>query len=537
MRAAAIPSTAGALALALALAPASGADARDDSRPSGGVPESAGVAAAAREAAADGIRWRHCPAAERLPRSVECGTVSVPVDYARPDGEHISLTVSRARATGEADKRLGPLVYNPGGPGGNGMNFPLYPRLGGLWKRLNTRYDFIGYAPRGVGRSDPLSCQDPEEFLKGPNFAPERPTWAFKQAMNRKAAAYAAGCAEAQPDRLRHYTTPNNARDLDVLRAALGQRKLSYFGVSYGTYIGSVYATLFPGHVGRLVLDSVVDPSPGSVWYQANLDQNRAFQRRWEDWKTWVARHHDTYRLGRTARQVQESFDAVRAAVDREPAGGTVGSKELLNTFLDTGYADVTWAPYARALADFRKGDPQALVKVAAPEMKRAGSEENGNAVYNAVECQDAPWPRDWTRWDRDNTATAAVAPFNTWNNAWMNLPCAYWKTESATPTNVRAKPGELPPVLLVAATRDAATPYKGALETRRRLPGSALVTERGAGNHGVSGGNACVDQHVERYLFQGRTPGHHAECGARPAPEPGAAKKSPPATVARAGR
>ncbi len=202
------------------------------------------------------------------------------------------------------------------------MSFPLYPRLGGLWKRLNARYDFIGYAPRGVGRSDPLSCQDPEEFLRGPNRSPAHPSWAFKQTMNERAAAYAAaGCAEAQPDRLRHYTTPNNARDLDVLRAALGQRGLSYLGVSYGTYIGSAYATLFPSHVRRLVLDSVVDPSPDSVWYQANLDQNRAFQRRWEDWKTWVARHEDAYRLGSTARQVQESFDAVRTAVDPEARG------------------------------------------------------------------------------------------------------------------------------------------------------------------------------------------------------------------------
>ncbi|MGP3986876.1 alpha/beta hydrolase [Streptomyces sp. 3N207] len=538
MRAAAIPSTVGALALTLASAPAAASAAPHGALPptySG--PEAAGVRAAARDAAARGIRWQPCPAAEQLPVSAECGTVRVPVDYTRPDGEHISLTVSRARATGNPAEYQGPLVYNPGGPGGNAMNFPLYPKLGGLWKRLNARYDFIGYAPRGVGRSDPLSCQHPEAFLKGPNHAAQHPTWAVKQAMNRKAAAYAAGCAKAQPDRLRHYTTPNNARDLDVLRAALGQRGLNFMGVSYGTYIGSVYATLFPGHVRRLVLDSIVNPAPDNVWYQANLDQNVAFERRWEDWKTWVARHDDTYRLGRTARQVQASFDAVREAVDREPAGGTVGSKELVAAFLDTGYADATWAPYARALSDFRKGEPGPLIKVAAPDMKKAKKEENGNAVYNAVECQDAPWPRDWPRWDRDNTVTAAVAPFNTWSNAWMNLPCAYWKTESATPLDVRTAVGQLPPVLLVAATRDGATPYTGALETRRRLAGSSLVTERGAGNHGVSGGNRCMDAHIERYLFEGRTPGTDAECAARPAPKPGARQQPLPAPGMRAAR
>ncbi|WP_173873325.1 alpha/beta hydrolase, partial [Streptomyces albus] len=464
---------------------------------------------------------------EHLPATVECGTVRVPVDYTEPDGDHLSLTVSRARATGDPGQYLGPLVYNPGGPGGNGMSFPRYPKLGGLWKRLNARYDFIGYAPRGVGRSDPLSCQDPAEFLKGPNPSPRHPSPAFKQAMNAKAAAYARGCARDRPERLRHYTTPDNARDLDVVRAALGRPRLSYLGASYGTYIGSVYATLFPGHVHRLVLDSVVDPSPDSVWYQANLDQNLGFERRWTDWKRWVAAHHGSYGLGRTADEVQTSFDTAMATVDRAPAGGTVGQKELVQAFLETGYADVTWAPYARVLSEFLRGNPAPLVKVAAPDMAQAASEENGNAVYNAVECQDAPWPREWDRWERDNTASAALAPFNTWDNAWMNLPCAYWHTTPSRPVDVRTGPGELPPVLLVAATRDAATPYQGALETRRRLAGSSLVTEVGAGNHGVSGGNPCVDAHIERYLFEGRTPGGHAECAARPEPKPGGRQQS----------
>ncbi|GHJ25168.1 protease [Streptomyces albus] len=528
---AAVFSTVGALALTAV--PMGPAVARET------VSEPVGVARAAAEAAAAGVQWRKCPAVERLPQPVECGTVRVPVDYTDPGGKHIRLTVSRARATGPAAERLGPLLYNPGGPGGNGMSFPLYKRLGGLWKRLNARYDLIGWAPRGVGRSDPLSCQDPHEFVKGPNPAPRHPSPAFKEAMRKKAAAYAEGCAAAQPDRLRHYTTPNNARDLDVLRAALGRPKLTYMGVSYGTYIGSVYATLFPGHVRRMVLDSVVDPSPDQIWYRANLTQNHAFERRWEDWKRWVAEHDGTYRLGRTAEQVQASFDRAMAAVEREPAGGTVGQKELVATFLTTGYADSTWAPHAKVLSEFLAGDPKPLVRIAAPRTAKAVSEENGNAVYNAVECQDAPWPRQWARWDADNTASAALAPFNTWENAWMNLPCAYWKTEPARPMEVRTRPGQLPPVLLVAATRDAATPYEGAVETQRRLAGSSLVTERGAGNHGVSGGNRCVDAHVERYLLTGRTPGDRAECAARPEPVPGGRQtaQAKPVSNARAAR
>nr|WP_107061407.1 alpha/beta fold hydrolase [Streptomyces sp. NRRL S-1868] len=550
VRTAATPCTAGVLALTLAVAVPSAAAALPapppgaPGVPGGGAPadeadRSPGVLAAAHEAAAEGIDWRRCPAAERLPSPVECGTVRVPVDYARPRGERIRLTVSRMPATGPARARQGALVYNPGGPGGNGMSFPLYGKqVGGVYKRLNAAYDLIGYAPRGVGRSAPLSCQDPKEFWRGPNPAPVHPSEAFKQRKRERARSYAEGCARAQGDRLRHYTTPNNARDLDVLRAALGERRLNFLGVSYGTYIGSVYATLFPGHVRRLVLDSVVDPSPHNIWYRANLDQNLGFERRWNDWKKWTAKHDDVYGLGRTARQVQSRFDAARASVARSPAGGTVGPKELLNAFLDTGYSDTAWPRHAEALARFGKGDERPLVKLAAPDPSKAVSEENGNAVYNAVECGDAPWPRDWPTWDRDNTASAAVAPFETWDNAWMNLPCAYWKTPSSRPLDVRTTPGQLPPVLLVAATRDGATPYSGALETRRRLAGSSLVTERGAGQHGVTGGNRCVDAHVERYLLTGKVPGDRADCAPRPAPRPdGARARTVPTSNSRAAR
>ena len=511
MRTPAICGSLTALALSLSLVPAS---------PAAGTPAPGTRSAGA--PARDGIDWKKCPKVEHLPRPVECGTVSVPVDHAKPHGERIELTVSRLRATGERSERQGSLVYNPGGPGGSGMSFPLYPKaLGGVWKKLNSRYDLVGYAPRGVGRSAPLSCQNPQLFAKAPGTSPRAPSPAFKRKMRDRAAAYARGCFEDQGDRLRHYTTRDNARDLDLIRAALGERKINFFGVSYGTYLGSVYATLFPGRVRRLVLDSVVDPSPDKIWYRANLDQNVSFEHRWNDWKAWTARHHEKYGLGRTASAVQRSFDRVRDAVDREPAGGKVGSKELLTSFFDTAYADEVWARHARALAAFRKGDPKPLTKLAAPDASEAAEDENGNAVYNAVQCSDAPWPREWAQWDADNSALAPFAPFNTWENAWMNLPCATWKVPASRPVDVRTGAGELPPVLLLAATRDAATPYEGAVETRRRLAGSSLVTERGAGTHGVSGGNKCADAHLVRYLFDGKTPGDSADCKARPEPKP----------------
>ena len=529
MRAAAIYGTLGALVLTAAgVAPASSSPAALP-LPLPGSREASGTATAARDAAAAGIDWKKCPAVEELQAPVRCGKVSVPVDYARPHGKQIELTVSRRRATGPAAGRQGPLLYNPGGPGGSGMSFPLFgDRLGGVWKKLNSGYDFVGYAPRGVGRSAPLTCRDPKQADRGAGRAPRVPSAAFKRAMRAKAAAYAKGCAQRQGDRLDHWTTPDNARDLDVLRAALGSPRLNFLGTSYGTYIGSVYATLFPRHVRRLVLDSVVDPRPDKIWYRSNLDQNPAFERRWNDWKRWVARHDAAYGLGHTPKTVQRNFDAARDAVDRGRLGGSagrsVGSRELVAGYLDVAYDDSTWAGHAAALAAFRKGDPRKLTGMVAPD--RAGAAgaaaaENSNAVYTAVQCSDAPWPRDWARWDRDNTALARRAPFNTWGNVWMNLPCAYWRGRQAQPVDVRAEPGLLPPVLLLAATRDPATPYEGAVETWKRLSGSSLVTERGAGTHGVTGGNSCADKHLAAYLLHGTTPGRAAECAPRPAPKP----------------
>ncbi|MEV0255120.1 alpha/beta hydrolase [Streptomyces sp. NPDC050732] len=515
--------TAGSLVLtALVATPAGSAS---GSPPS---PEMSGTTVAAQRAEAAGIRWGACAEAEGLPPSVRCGTVSVPLDYARPEGKQIKLTVSRAKATGKAAKRAvgrqGALVYNPGGPGASGTYFPL---VGALpeWKRIAAAYDLVGYAPRGVDRSARLSCQDPKRFGKAPSQAPTHPDASYKRERVARAKAYARGCADRNPG-LRHYTSLNNARDLEVLRAALGERRLTFMGASYGTYFGAVYATLFPSHVRRMVFDSAVNPDPTQVWYGNNLEQSLAFERRWADFRTWVAKHDKTYHLGKTPEAVQRSYEKVRAELAHEPAGGKVGPGQLQGAFLQAGYYDDYWPMRASALSAYLKGDPKPLIEQAAPEPRAAAENENGNAVYTAVECNDAPWPTDFETWDRDNSRLARVAPFETWDNAWMNLPCAYWPAPRQRPVDVRTAPGELPPTLILAAERDAATPYEGALELNRRLSGSALVTEENAGTHGIAGGpNKCVNAHFEAYLLEGRLPVRHASCAPHkePAPSSGA--------------
>ncbi|MFJ6750151.1 alpha/beta hydrolase [Streptomyces sp. NPDC091266] len=561
MRALALYGTIGSLVLtALATAPADGAT---------------GPSAAPPAPVPHRITFGRCAPVEHLPASVQCGRLTVPLDYARPDGKKISLTVSRIRATAPGE-RQGSLVFNPGGPGASSMDFPLYGTLP-KWRRTARAYDFVGYAPRGVGRSAPLSCQDPEKFSQAPTDSQAHPTEAFKRAKVAQAKAYARGCARRAGADLPFYNSVNNARDLDMLRAGLGEEKLTYMGASYGTYFGAVYATLFPGHVRRMIFDSVVNPDPRQIWYRNNLDQNIAFQGRWSDWLRWVAKHHAVYRLGKTPKAVQHAYDRALKRVRRAPVNGTVGAAQLQGAFLKIGYNDAYWPLRAGALSAYVHGNPKPLAQQAAPRSEGAKEEENGNAVYTAVECNDAAWPRDWRTWNRDNTAIARVAPFETWDNAWMNLPCAFWpdRTESAEAgiddaigktahraregapggaardeladatrhaaatevdaalngrrdaIDVRTEPGALPPVLLLAAERDGATPYPGALELQRRLSGSSLVTENGAGTHGIAlGPNDCVNKYTEAYLLHGKTPGHRVYCAPRAEPVPDKAAK-----------
>ncbi|MFF2654910.1 alpha/beta hydrolase [Streptomyces sp. NPDC058045] len=487
--------------------------------------EARGAAIAAAAAEKQGINWQKCAADWGLPDGIECGWVTVPVDYAKPHGKQIKLAVDRAVSTGTAEERQGSLIYNPGGPGGSGLRFPTrVTNKNPLWQKTSKAYDFVGFEPRGVGHSAPISCVDPQEFVKAPKADPVPDSEADKLAQRKLAAEYADGCAERSGDMLPHMTTPNTARDLDVIRAAVGDKKLNYLGVSYGTYLGAVYGTLFPDHVRRMLVDSVVNPSRQKVWYQANLDQDVAFQVRWDDWTTWVAQRDDTFHLGATKAEVQAGWEKLRATAKKSPLGGVVGPNELISFFQSAPYYDSAWVPTAQVWSKYAAGDTQALIDAASPDpsdTKGNASEENGNAVYTAVECADAKWPTNWRTWDRDNTRLHRDNPFMTWANAWMNLPCATWSGKQHNPVEVGTGKG-LPTVLMVQSTHDAATPYPGAVELHKRFKGSRLITEKDAGSHGVTGlVNPCINDRVDTYLLTGKVDDKDVTCTPHATPKP----------------
>ncbi|MCX4760333.1 alpha/beta hydrolase [Streptomyces sp. NBC_01275] len=519
--------SAGALVVATLMATAVAAPtASATSSRSGQDREARGAAIAAERAAKAGIDWQDCPADWGLEKPIQCGWVTVPLDYAKPNGKKIKLAVDHIGNTGTPQERQGALVYNPGGPGGSGLRFPRRVTTNApVWANVAKAYDFVGFDPRGVGHSAPISCIDPQEFVKAPKADPVPDSEADKLAQRKLAREYAEGCAERTGRAmLQQMTTPNTVRDLDVIRAALGEKKLNYLGVSYGTYLGAVYGTMFPGHLRRMVVDSVVNPSRENIWYQANLEQDIAFEGRWKDWEDWVAANDAVFHLGTTRAAVQAKWLDLRATAKKNPIGGLVGPAELIGFFQSAPYYDSSWIPVATVFSKYFAGDTQALVDAAAPDLTdTAGNitSENGNAVYTAVECTDAKWPTSWKKWDKDNTALNKKYPFMTWANAWMNLPCATWPVKQQTPVDVKTHKG-LPKVLIVQSTRDAATPYAGAVELHKRFKGSRLITEQNAGSHGVTSlVNTCINPRVDAYLLTGKLDVDDVTCAPHATPKP----------------
>ncbi|MFI9610159.1 alpha/beta hydrolase [Streptomyces sp. NPDC052023] len=479
------------------------------------------VPARAGGAYATGLTWKKCGTADYP--TLQCASLEVPLDHADPGGRKITLALSRVPHTAKTFQ--GPLLVNPGGPGGSGLKLAGFV-ASALPRAVAAQYDVIGFDPRGVGAGKPaLNCA-PGHF--NPVRAASVPaTTAVEQAGLTRAKSFADACGAKYARELPHMNTLSTARDMDRIRRALGAPRINYFGYSYGTYLGAVYAKLHPDRVRRMVLDSVVDPT--GVWYDDNLAQDSAFGDRHRAFMTWVAEHDASYRLGTDPQKVEATWYAMRTALDKRPAGGTVGPAELEDTFLPGGYYNGYWPYLAEAFAAYvGEKDPGPLVEAYEDFGAADAAAENGYSVYTAVQCRDAGWPRDWRQWRKDNWAVHAKAPFMTWNNAWYNAPCAFWPTASLRPVDVANT--ELPSVLLFQATHDAATPYQGAAAVHRLLRGSSLVVEKNGGNHGITlSGNTCLDEHLAAYLTDGTVPRGRgeadAQCAALPGPKPLVAK------------
>jgi pimeloyl-ACP methyl ester carboxylesterase len=467
------------------------------------------------------LRWHSCTGLIGKIGIRDCTMLSVPLNYADPGGRHISLALDMIPATAPADQQQGVMLVNPGGPGASGLSLAAVVAEG-LNPSVARDYDIVGFDMRGAGSSVPrLSC-DPGFFAgPRPNYIPA--SAAAEQVMITRAKTYAADCEQKFGWLLPYMTTENAARDLDSIRAAFGVAQINYFGFSWGTYLGQVYATLFGSHVRRMVLDSTVDPT--GTWYIDNVDQDYAFQGRMDAFYAWVASYDSTYNLGSTAAQVRANYYRARNQLLAHPVDGTIGADELDDTFLEGGYDDELWPGLAEALASYLNAGNSTFL---ADQYQAYGVQnENLFAVYNAVECADAAWPRSFAYWTSDTEMINKTAPFYAWGNAWDNAACAFWPVRGpAKPLQING--AGLPGILMVQGTLDPATPYAGAQNAHKLLPSARMVVVVGGGNHGQSFSqppNACVQGYVNAYLANGALPQGpglvNATCPAGPDPAP----------------
>ncbi|WP_043623056.1 alpha/beta hydrolase [Nonomuraea candida] len=463
-------------------------------------------------AQAAGISWRACPAGPGVDPRQECATLRVPMDHRKPGGPAISLAVSRIKTAKPATRR-GVLLIIPGGPGSPGLNRPSV-QVGKLPRDVLDRYDLVGFDPRGVGQSSPVSCGLEARDLSVTRLKPYPDAdggIAENLAWSRRIAE---ACARNGGPLLRHISTRNEARDIDRIRQALGEKKISYWGVSYGTYVGAVYATLFPGRTDRVVLDSNDDPDPRRVARQWLANYAVGVEDRFPDFAAWAAARHDEYGLGADPAALRRTFLDLAAGLDRRPLPWPGANPEVLDgnllreTLLNALYADANFPMLATLMRAARTGAE--LPPASTPP---AAVMQNTAAHAGATMCNDVAWPGSAGHYQRQVKSNRAAYPLT--GGMPVNVgPCLFWPFEPAEPP-VRVTSRGPANVLLIQNLRDPSTPHSGALQMLRAFGQRARMVSVDSGGHGVylANGNACGDRAVTAFLTTGHLPRHNTTC------------------------
>ncbi|MCG6499170.1 alpha/beta hydrolase [Kitasatospora sp. A2-31] len=506
-----------------AVASASGALPVGDARPGATPlePLPAAVPAALAPYYGQKLDWQPCD------DGFECTTFKVPLDYAHPEGGDLALSAVRAPAL-PADSgsgpgpagagRLGSLLLNPGGPGGSAVEY-VEAAASSFDSGVRARYDLVGLDPRGVGRSSPVTCLSGERMdaYTAVDITPD--DQAEIDALVAADKEFAEGCRRQAGDRLGHLGTVEAARDMDVLRALVGDERLNYVGKSYGTFLGATYAGLFPTRTGRIVLDGAMDPSLDSLG--GNRTQAGGFETAWAAFAQDCVKREDCP-LGRTEQQAGEQLTALFQAVDARPLPTNDSARRLTEAQATTGviqamYADFLWPRLRTALADAKAGDGTGLLKLSDSYYDRGpdGSYPNLMFANMAVNCLDLPapfaGPADVQRAVPDFERSS---PRFGRDMAWMALTCGYWPVR-ATGSAHTVRAAGAAPIVVVGTTRDPATPYAWAQSLAGQLESGRLLTYEGDGHTAYGRRDACVDGAVNRYLLGGEAPENGKRCGA----------------------
>ncbi len=442
----------------------------------------------------------------------ECATVQVPLDYAEPAGETIDLDLLRVPA--EGGKAVGSLVVNPGGPGVPGTRYAA-DATSYFGTEIRQVFDIVGFDPRGVGGSTPIDCVSDEQLDAFVAMDPDPDTAVEERASDAAVAALGRGCVENSGDLAGHISTVEAARDIDVIRALLGDRRLSYFGASYGTFLGATYADLFPQRVGRMVLDGAIDPSLSST--EMSLVQAKGFET--------ALRAYVGACVDRGGCFLGDSVDAGTARireflddVERSPVDGADGRRlEIGNAVLGIWaplYNQGYWPLLDSALRSAFAGDGALLLRLSDAYTSRTGDGYTDNSLEAlfAVNCLDHD----------DAIPTAQVAPripeferaSPTFGKvfAYGLAGCAQWPVSGEQPDGPIDAAGAAP-ILVVGTSRDPATPLEWAEALAEQLDSGVLVRRDGDGHTGYNAGNPCVDDAVESYLVSGTVPESDVSC------------------------
>ena len=459
-----------------------------------------------------------------------CAVITVPLDYANPKGETISIAVKKRAATGGHSQ--GALFINPGGPGDSGVSFA--ERAGNAFSPdLLSAYDIIGFDPRGVGSSTAITCSSDDDSSSSPAEPSATGTpsagstlsagtasggesyeeWAESTRQSFQELSKQCGSNTEPAALLDHVDTVSAARDLDILRALAGQEKLNYLGFSYGTYLASVYAETFPGNTGRMVLDGAIDPALSLA--EQGLGQAKGFEQALRTYVDYCQSSSGCPLSGGTDAGVQQIRDLITSANSTPLATGdpkrTVTGADIVTALSEYLYTtEQNWPPLTKALDQaINHRDGSAF---AASEEQDSSSKDDGGGAFQAVTCLDYPVEGDTTTWAAQYEQAKREAPIFADSAVGMDLVCSVWgHNGTRKPTQIHARGAA--PILVVGTTGDPATPYAWSKSLAEQLDSGQLLTWEGNGHTAYGGDASCVNDAVDAYLISGTMPEKGLTC------------------------
>ncbi|MDQ1748255.1 MAG: hypothetical protein QOD07_2518 [Frankiaceae bacterium] len=448
------------------------------------------------------LSWHACG------HGFRCATMTVPLDYSQPAGATLGVAVTMHPATGS---RRGALIVNPGGPGASGIDFAqqCYACFGAF----TDHYDLASFDPRGVARTRPVRCLTPAELDAFFDLPPYPTTAAQRAELIAGDKKFVQGCLRRNGTYLSHIGTIDSARDMDVFRALLGDAKLTYYGASYGTYLGAKYAQLFPTHIRALVLDGAVDPAQDNLTGAAV--QAKGFEVDLADFLRNCAAT-GACPLGGSAAAARQGFDQLQARIAAHPeqvGSRRLGPAEFIGGVAQGMYAVELWRDLRTALGEAEHGDGSGVLKLfdALVERNKDGSYSNLQEAFNAISCIDRQSPKDLSAYEASVQAHQQESPHFAAPIIYPSYVCALWPVPPVEQAHPVSAPGA-PPILVIGTTHDPATPYTWAQALASQLH-ARLLTREGSGHTAYLSGNDCIVQYVDAYVLSLRLPADGARC------------------------